>query len=153
MLIKINPSKRVVPMLVVVFCTLFYIAIAGLVIAGFVLVYNKDTFSIVLFGMALLIVLLLIVINQCFSWYSSAEIFKCNKFIAYNVKGVVSVLGRDTTKNHIYSVSRLHWSGRNLIVYGKVEVFEPMSRKKSKNKVKILDASEEVADMLLKMLS
>lgn len=144
------PRKKVVPSFVPYICAVMYIIIVLLAIFGVANIVSNKTITFVCLIVVAVIVLSLIAVNYSFSWYKSAEIHKSNNFVSYDVVNVVSVLGRDITKYHIIRCDKFDWKGKDLIVHGDIEVFEPMSKGKHVKKITINDATTEVEDLLVK---
>lgn len=148
-MIKLSPSRKVVPHFIPYICSLLYLIIVVSIIAGVVMLVQKNSLGLLSFFIAFLLILILFILDKIFSWYKSAEIYKGNSFINYNVTNVIGVLGRDVTKYHINNIDFYKWHNNDIIVYGDIEVFEPMMKPKHVKKIKINDATIEVGNLLI----
>jgi hypothetical protein len=145
---QLKPSKIVAPIFVPYICALLYVIALVDIIVGVVFVVKANYINIIYCSLILLgIALLLFLANCLFSWFKTAEVRLSNEFIAYDVTNIVSVLGRNVTKHQIYSYDKYEKKGKNLVVYGNIETFEPLAKGKPVKKLTIYDYNDKTIDI------
>lgn len=142
-MVKLVPSKKTAPKAIPYICALLYILVVVLCIFSIYYIYSKNNTFIVCLAGLVFDFLCLFIISRSFSWYKSAELKKTNDFVVYNVENIIGLLGRNITKYHIIRLDDMHKSGRNLIIRGYIDVFEPMQKASHTKKLVINDITDE----------
>ena len=149
-MIKLTPSKKEAPKFIAFVCAFLYVVIAGFCIFGvikFIDISFVDAW--IYFLIAILLFVVLIVINYCFSWYKSAEFGKASgHYLLYRVTSIMDLFGNNITEYHIDRCKSYKWKRNNLIVKGDITVYEPMSDGCYKSKIIIYDATREVEALI-----
>ena len=149
-MVKLVPSKRIAPAIIPYICAFLYVLVVVLSIVCVYCIYKHDTTWLVCIVGLIFDFICLFVISKSFSWYKSAELKTANDFVVYNVENIIGVLGRNTTRYHIIRVDDMKQTGKNLILKGYINVYEPMQKANHVKKIIINDITDEGVELISK---
>ena len=139
---KLTPKLKPAPAVLPILGALSYVAIGILIILGLI------TESI-WYGVAILVlVLLLIIMSQTFSWYVSADLDVQSDKIVYTVSEILSTMGNNKT---VYTVSRIDEckrSKKGLLLTGDIQKKEPLRNSVAIKELNIRDCTDEAEQLI-----
>lgn len=148
-MVKLSPSKKVVPSSVPYICAMLYLFCGLFLIVSGVCLINKNLVGLWFLVASAVLILILFILSKLFSWYKSAELQKAKDYVIYSVTDVVDVLGKNVTKYHIIKIDSYKIKGTELVIKGDIAVFEPLRKEKRINKLIVKDITDEGRQLIL----